>query len=184
MNCSTANASKARQATSRAKQIDKIKVEEFVASSRQYPYIRFDYDDKDKLHRQAVEIKNLSHGFDHTLFNNFNLLVEAGERIAVIGENGIGKTTLDQLTILASQHNKSWFEIMENSHYFGLKAANLLTDFVLMIRSFQTMMAKPAYDVAMHVAKQTGLLKSLYDDSFTSLSFPTYLPPWPKIVSL
>jgi len=61
--------------------------------THQYPYIRFDYDDKDKLHRQAVEIKNLSHGFDRVLFNNFNLLVEAGERIAVIGENGIGKTT-------------------------------------------------------------------------------------------
>ena len=89
----SANASKARQATSRAKQIDKIKVEEFVPSSRQYPYIRFDYDDKDKLHRQAVEIKNLSHGFDQVLFKNFNLLVEAGERIAIIGENGIGKTT-------------------------------------------------------------------------------------------
>jgi ABC-type multidrug transport system ATPase subunit len=89
----SANASKARQATSRAKQIDKIKVEEFVPSSRQYPYIRFDYDDKDKLHRQAVEIKNLTHGFDRELFKNFNLLVEAGERIAVIGENGIGKTT-------------------------------------------------------------------------------------------
>jgi ATPase subunit of ABC transporter with duplicated ATPase domains len=89
----SANASKARQATSRAKQIDKIKVEEFVPSSRQYPYIRFDYDDKDKLHRQAVEIKNLTHGYDKELFKNFNLLVEAGERIAVIGENGIGKTT-------------------------------------------------------------------------------------------
>ena len=89
----SANASKARQATSRAKQIDKIKVEEFVPSSRQYPYIRFDYDDKDKLHRQAVEIKNLTHGYDRELFKNFNLLVEAGERIAVIGENGIGKTT-------------------------------------------------------------------------------------------
>jgi ATPase subunit of ABC transporter with duplicated ATPase domains len=89
----SANASKARQATSRAKQIDKIKVEEFVPSSRQYPYIRFDYDDREKLHRQAVEIKNLTHGYDRELFKNFNLLVEAGERIAVIGENGIGKTT-------------------------------------------------------------------------------------------
>lgn len=40
----SANASKAKQATSRAKQIDKIKIEEFKPSSRQYPFIRFEYD--------------------------------------------------------------------------------------------------------------------------------------------
>ena len=90
----SANASKAKQATSRAKQIDKIKIEEFKPSSRQYPFIRFEYDEREKLHRQAVEVLNLSHGFDKPLFKNFNLLVEAGEKVAIIGENGIGKTTL------------------------------------------------------------------------------------------
>ena len=90
----SANASKAKQATSRAKQIDKIKVEDIKPSSRQYPFIRFEYDERDKLHRNAVEIQKLSHGFDHMLFNDFDLMVEAGERIAIIGENGIGKTTL------------------------------------------------------------------------------------------
>ena len=39
----SANKSKARQATSRAKQIEKIKIDEFKPSSRQYPWIRFDY---------------------------------------------------------------------------------------------------------------------------------------------
>jgi ATPase subunit of ABC transporter with duplicated ATPase domains len=90
----SANASKAKQATSRAKQIDKIKVEEFKPSSRQYPFIRFEYDDREKLHRQAVVIEKLSHGFDKPLFNDFNLQIEAGEKVAIIGENGIGKTTL------------------------------------------------------------------------------------------
>ncbi len=90
----SANASKAKQATSRAKQIDKIKVEDIKPSSRQYPFIRFEYDDREKLHRNAVEVQKLSHGFDRVLFNDFNLLVEAGEKIAIIGENGIGKTTL------------------------------------------------------------------------------------------
>ena len=81
----SANASKAKQATSRAKQIDKIKVEDIKPSSRQYPFIRFEYDDREKLHRNAVELEKLSHGFDgRTLFNDFNLLVEAGERIAII----------------------------------------------------------------------------------------------------
>jgi ATPase subunit of ABC transporter with duplicated ATPase domains len=39
-------------------------------------------------------VQKLSHGFDRVLFNDFDLLVEAGEKIAIIGENGIGKTTL------------------------------------------------------------------------------------------
>jgi ATPase subunit of ABC transporter with duplicated ATPase domains len=89
----SANASKAKQATSRAKQIDKIKIEEFKPSSRQYPFIRFEYDERDKLHRNAVELKALGHGFDKPLFNNINLMFEAGEKVAIIGENGIGKTT-------------------------------------------------------------------------------------------
>jgi ATPase subunit of ABC transporter with duplicated ATPase domains len=89
----SANASKAKQATSRAKQIDKIKVEEFKPSSRQYPFIRFEYDDREKLHRNAVELKKLSHGFDKPLFNDIDLMFEAGEKVAIIGENGIGKTT-------------------------------------------------------------------------------------------
>ncbi len=89
----SANASKAKQATSRAKQIDKIKVEEFKPSSRQYPFIRFEFDDREKLHRNAVELKKLSHGFDKPLFNNLEMMFEAGEKVAIIGENGIGKTT-------------------------------------------------------------------------------------------
>jgi ATPase subunit of ABC transporter with duplicated ATPase domains len=89
----SANASKAKQATSRAKQIDKIKIEEFKPSSRQYPFIRFEYDEREKLYRNAVEIKKLSHGFDKTLFNDVSMMFEAGEKVAIIGENGIGKTT-------------------------------------------------------------------------------------------
>ena len=89
----SANASKAKQATSRAKQIDKIKIEEFKPSSRQYPFIRFEYDEREKLYRNAVEIKKLSHGFDKPLFNDVSMMFEAGEKVAIIGENGIGKTT-------------------------------------------------------------------------------------------
>jgi len=90
----SANASKSTQAQSRAKQIDKIKIEDIKPSSRQYPFIRFDYDEREKLHRVAVEVQNMSKGFDRPLFSNFNFRVEAGERVAIIGPNGIGKTTL------------------------------------------------------------------------------------------
>jgi ATPase subunit of ABC transporter with duplicated ATPase domains len=89
----SANASKARQATSRAKQIEKIQLEEVKPSSRQNPFIRFEQDKK--LYRIALEVENLSKGYgDKPLFSGLNLLAEVGERIAVIGPNGIGKTTL------------------------------------------------------------------------------------------
>jgi ATPase subunit of ABC transporter with duplicated ATPase domains len=89
----SANASKARQATSRAKQIEKIQLEEVKPSSRQSPFIRFDQDKK--LYRIALELEGLSSGYNQTpLFKGLNLLAEVGERIAIIGPNGIGKTTL------------------------------------------------------------------------------------------
>ena len=88
----SANKSKARQATSRAKQIDKIKVEDVKPSSRQNPYIRFE--GEKKLHRLAVETQGITKAYDHTIFKHFSIAVEAGEKIAIIGENGAGKTTL------------------------------------------------------------------------------------------
>ena len=96
----SANASKAKQATSRMKLIDKLKPEDVKPSSRQYPWIRFDYDEKDKLHRQAVEVDNIAfayEGAERKIFNNLSFTINAGERIAVIGENGVGKTTLLKL---------------------------------------------------------------------------------------
>ncbi|ABN82643.1 ABC transporter, ATP-binding protein [Burkholderia pseudomallei 668] len=88
----SANKSKARQATSRAKQIDKIKIEEFKPSSRQNPFIRFEFEKK--LHNIAVVADSITKKYERTIFENFNLSVQPGERIAIIGENGAGKTTL------------------------------------------------------------------------------------------
>jgi ATPase subunit of ABC transporter with duplicated ATPase domains len=88
----SANASKAKQATSRARRIEKIKLEDIKPSSRVSPYIRFKQEKK--LHRQALVIDKLGHGFEEEpLFENSSLILEAGARLAVIGENGTGKTT-------------------------------------------------------------------------------------------
>src|SRR3989442_14249840 len=78
------------------KQIEKLKVEDVKPSSRQYPFIRFLVDPKEKLHRLAVEAKGLAKGYEKgkNLFEKLDLAIEAGEKVAIIRPNGIGKTTL------------------------------------------------------------------------------------------
>jgi ATPase subunit of ABC transporter with duplicated ATPase domains len=98
----SANASKARQATSRRKAIEKIKIEEVRPSSRQNPYIRFEQEKK--LYRSAVTVEKLNFSYPGTnipVLTDINFHIEAGERIAVIGPNGIGKTTL--MRVLAGE---------------------------------------------------------------------------------
>ncbi len=88
-----ANKSKARQATSRQKQIEKLQIEKIKPSSRQNPYIRFEMGKK--LFRNAVEAEKLKAGYENEpVLNDMNFMIEAGEKVGVIGPNGIGKTTL------------------------------------------------------------------------------------------
>ncbi len=91
----SANASKARQATSRKRQLEKIKVEEIRPSSRQNPYIRFEQ--AKKLYRSAVGADDLCFTYpnaDAAVLQHLTFNVEAGERVAIIGPHGAGKTTL------------------------------------------------------------------------------------------
>jgi ATPase subunit of ABC transporter with duplicated ATPase domains len=90
----SANKSKARQATSRLKQVDKIKSEmvQIKPSSRQSPYMRFEQ--KKVMHRLAVEIEGITKTYDAPVIRKYSAMVEAGEKIAIIGANGVGKTTL------------------------------------------------------------------------------------------
>lgn len=123
----SANASKSRQATSRLKQIDKIKIEEVKASSRQNPFIRFEQDKK--LYRNIIEIEDLSKGYDAgPLFKKFKLMAEVGEKIAVIGTNGVGKSTLiktlvgeltpDSGTIKWSENTKIGYYAQDHAELF------------------------------------------------------------------
>lgn len=88
----SANASKAKQATSRQKQLEKIKLDEVKPSSRVNPFIRFKQDKK--LFRNALEVESLTMAYDAPLYANQTFNIEVGERVAIIGQNGAGKTTL------------------------------------------------------------------------------------------
>ena len=75
------------------------------------------FDGEKKLHRLAVEAETISKAFDRQLFKNFSIMVEAGERIAIIGANGAGKTTLlrciggeDITGLSADQGRVKWAE--------------------------------------------------------------------------
>ncbi|KZN68709.1 ABC-F family ATPase [Pseudoalteromonas luteoviolacea] len=122
----SANASKAKQATSRAKQIDKIQLDEVKASSRQNPFIRFEQ--SKELFRNALEIENLSQGFEENLFTQFSGIFEVGERIAIIGENGVGKTTLLNTLAGQLQQRDGTFKWSENSN-IGYYAQDHAEDF-------------------------------------------------------
>ncbi|MDH3982302.1 MAG: ATP-binding cassette domain-containing protein, partial [Kiritimatiellaceae bacterium] len=95
----SSNASKAKQATSRKKQLDKLEVTKFKPSSRVSPFIRFT--PKTRLGDKVIDAKEISKTYDEQLFGNFSCTIGPKERIAIIGKNGIGKTTL--LNLLCDQ---------------------------------------------------------------------------------
>jgi ATPase subunit of ABC transporter with duplicated ATPase domains len=142
----SANASKAKQATSRAKQLEKIKLDEIKPSSRVSPFIRFKQDKK--LHRQALILENLTHGFDgEVLFNQSNIIVDAGERIAIIGENGAGKTTLLRCLMSQLTPNSGKIKWSENAS-LGYCPQDSSKDFTSEINLFDWMSQwrKPKHD--------------------------------------
>ena len=92
----SANASKAKQATSRQKQLEKLNIQEVKLSSRRDPAIFF------KPHREIgneiLEVENISKSYDNLeVLKDISFKVNKGDKIAIIGANGVGKTTLIEI---------------------------------------------------------------------------------------
>ena len=88
-----AKATKARQAQSKLKAIDRIDIESLPTSSRRYP--RFRFQQCRPSGRQVVELKGITKRYaDNTVLDAIDLTIQRSERVAIIGPNGIGKSTL------------------------------------------------------------------------------------------
>ena len=123
----SANASKAKQASSRAKKLEKISLDEVKSSSRRTPSITLRQDKK--LHRLALTLEDLAVGYDgDNLFTNGNMILEAGAKLAVIGENGVGKTTLLRCLIDELPVNEGVVKWSENAS-IGYCPQDSTTDF-------------------------------------------------------
>lgn len=92
----SANASKSKQATSRKKQLEKLQFEDMQVSNRKYPYIEF------KPEREAgnnmLKVENLSKTIDgEKILDNISFTVNTGDKVVILSNNDIAKTTLFQI---------------------------------------------------------------------------------------
>ncbi len=89
----SSNASKAKQATSRKKQLEKLTLDDISPSTRRYPFVGFKPDRE--AGKDLLYVKDLCKTIDGELvLNNINFMLNKGDKIAVIGDNEAAKTAL------------------------------------------------------------------------------------------
>lgn len=88
-----AKATKARQANSRQKRLEKIEIEPLPPSSRRFP--RFRFEARRPSGREVLKVRDVGKMYDDkVVLDGVSFTVERGDRLAIIGPNGIGKSTL------------------------------------------------------------------------------------------
>lgn len=94
---------------------------------------------------------------------------EALKRVINYPKRGIGKTTWESIVIAANEYGVSLWDVIANFSQYPVSipasARTKISEFVIMIQSFTAQLLKqPAYDLAQHIAKSSGILKELYTD--------------------
>ena len=123
----SSNLSKARQATSRKKLIDKLTIDDIRPSSRRFPYVAFK--GEREVGRNILEVKNLTKIVDGVkVLDNFSLTVNREDKIAFVGPNHAAKTLFFEIimgNIEADSGSYEWgvttkqsYFPKDNSHYF------------------------------------------------------------------
>ena len=115
----SANASKAKQATSRQKQLEKLDIQNLAVSSRRDPSIVFK--PNRAIGNEALECENISKSYgDKKVLENLSLKILPGDKIALIGANGVGKSTLVQILVEelgADSGVVKWGATIERSYF-------------------------------------------------------------------
>lgn len=115
----SANASKAKQATSRQKRLEKLDIEDLQSSTRRDPSIIFKT--KRDIGNEVLELVNLNKSYDdNVVLKDFSLKVEKGDKIALIGTNGVGKTTILKIMMQESKADSGevkWGATIEPSYF-------------------------------------------------------------------
>ena len=131
----SSNASKAKQATSRKKLLEKLTIEDMPVSSRKYPYITFT--PERPCGDVILEINGLAKAVDGvSMFENLNLTVNKGDKIAFVGMNSLAKTTLFQILAGELEPDRGTFRWgvtiknayfpKENNEYFNDEQLDLI----------------------------------------------------------
>jgi ATPase subunit of ABC transporter with duplicated ATPase domains len=93
-----AKATKARQAKSKMKLIERIQIDKLPQSSRRYPV--FKLSQRRPSGKQVVELRGIRKAFgDNVVLDGVDLTVQRGDRLAILGPNGIGKSTLLKIAV-------------------------------------------------------------------------------------
>ena len=131
----SSNKSKAKQATSRRKLLDKLTIEELPASSRRYPFVGFTMDRE--AGKDILQVDNLSKTIDGVkVLDNITFRVNKGDKIAFVGENEIANTTLFKIImgdIEPDEGSYKWgititssYLPIDNSEYFNGSEYNMI----------------------------------------------------------
>ena len=123
----SANASKSRHSTSRKKMLEKIELDDIGPSSRKYPFI--DFKPERESGKEILKVEGLTKTVDGVkLLDNVSFTVNAGDKIAFVGPNGLGKTMLFKILMGEEQADSgtfSWgktitpaYDPKDNSKYF------------------------------------------------------------------
>ena len=95
---------------------------------------------------------------------------ESLKRVINYPARGIGKTTIDKLVLLANDNQTTMWDVLTQASKFGFRSGTLeaIENFVTMIRSSASLLThRNAYDVAVHIGKQTNIVRELFNDKST-----------------
>ncbi len=119
----SANASKSRQATSRKKMLDKIQLEEIVASSRKYPYIDFKIEKPSG--KEILKVENLTKIVDgKKILDKISFTVFKGDKISFLAQDDMVKTMLFNILSGKEKYDKGSIEWGKTIQYEYLPQDN------------------------------------------------------------